>query len=70
MFLREVLPSYAIISCGKGNAYGHPSESVLSRLRDAGAVVFRTDLHGDIVCISDGHTLSFTTEKKAEQDCP
>ena len=70
VFLREVMPSYAIISCGKDNAYGHPSESVLSRLQDAGAVVFRTDLHGDIVCVSDGHTLSFTTEKKAEQDCP
>lgn len=63
LFLREVMPSYAIISCGKDNAYGHPSESVLSRLQDAGATVFRTDLHGDIVCVSDGHTLSFTTER-------
>ena len=70
VFLREVMPSCAVISCGKDNAYGHPSESVLSRLRDAGAVVLRTDLHGDIVCVSDGHTLSFATQRRAEQDCP
>ena len=34
VFLREVMPSYAVISCGAGNAYGHPAESVLSRLKD------------------------------------
>ena len=62
MFLREVMPSYAVISCGAGNAYGHPAESVLSRLKDAGAEVLRTDWHGNIVCFSDGRTLSFTTD--------
>lgn len=63
-FLREVMPQYAIISCGEENGYGHPAEAVLSRLRDAGASVYRTDLHGTIVCTSDGQTVSFTTEKE------
>ena len=55
-FLREVMPEYAVISVGEGNSYGHPTEDTLSRLRDAGATVLRTDLLGDIVITSDGKT--------------
>lgn len=36
LWLREVDPEYAVISVGKGNSYGHPTEAVLSRLRDGG----------------------------------
>ena len=35
VWLREIMPQYAVISVGKGNNYGHPTEEVLSRLRDA-----------------------------------
>ena len=63
VFLREVMPEYAVISVGQGNSYGHPCEDTLSRLRDAGAIIFRTDLQGNIICYSDGNTLSFVTEK-------
>lgn len=35
LWLRTVAPKYAVISCGKNNPYGHPSEDVLSKLRDA-----------------------------------
>lgn len=59
VFLRAVMPEYAVISVGKGNAYGHPSKAVLSRLRDAGAEVFRTDELGSIECISDGTSITF-----------
>lgn len=59
VFLRAVMPEYAVISVEKGNAYGHPSEAVLSRLRDAGAEVFRTDELGSIECISDGTSITF-----------
>ena len=62
-FLREITPEYAIISVGKENTYGHPSEIVLNRLSDIGATVYRTDLHGTIICSSDGNKLSFSTEK-------
>lgn len=62
-FLREVLPDYAIISVGEGNKYGHPNEEVLSRLSDAGATVYRTDLCGTIIAKSDGSTVTFQTEK-------
>jgi competence protein ComEC len=62
-FLREIMPKYAVISCGKGNIYGHPDDNLLSRLRDAGAIVYRTDTQGTITCVSDGKTVSFRTEK-------
>ena len=62
VFLREIMPQYAVISVGEDNSYGHPTDNVLSRLRDADTTVYRTDLHGDIICYSDGETLSFETE--------
>ena len=68
VWLREVMPQYAVISVGKGNSYGHPTEEVLSRLRDADVKTFRTDLQGDIVCVSDGKNVTFTVDKNANAD--
>ena len=62
-FLREVMPGYAVISVGKNNDYGHPTDAVLSRLRDADVTVYRTDLNGMIVCTSDGKTVSLEPDK-------
>jgi competence protein ComEC len=62
-FLREIMPEYAVISCGTGNSYGHPHDDTLSKLRDADATLYRTDLQGTITAVSDGKTVSFTTEK-------
>lgn len=67
-FLREVSPAYAIISVGKDSTYGHPTEEVLSRLRDADVKTFRTDLQGDVICTSDGKTVTFTTDKNPDGD--
>jgi len=67
VFLREIMPQYAVISVGEGNSYGHPTDDTLSRLRDAGATVYRTDLQGDIICYSDGNSLMFVTEKNTTE---
>lgn len=64
-FLREVMPQYAVICVGADNDYGHPTSNVLSRLRDADVTTFRTDKHGDVICVSDGKTLTFTPSKNA-----
>lgn len=64
-FLRAVAPQYAVISVGTGNSYGHPTEAVLSRLRDAGVTTFRTDMQGEITAVSDGQTVNFSTAKNA-----
>ncbi len=53
-FLREVMPKYTVISVGEGNSYGHPSEEVLSRFRDAGTEVYRTDMQGHIIAVKIG----------------
>ena len=63
VFLRAVTPAYAIISVGANNSYGQPSEEVLSRLGDAGAIIMRTDQLGTIVCRSDGENILFESEK-------
>lgn len=67
-WLREVDPRYAVISVGKDNPYGHPTEEVLSRLKDAEVTTFRTDLQGDITCVSDGKTVEFTVARNADAD--
>ncbi|MBP5209932.1 MAG: MBL fold metallo-hydrolase [Clostridia bacterium] len=56
-------PTYAIISCGEGNDYGHPHAETIERLTAVGAVILRTDLRGDIVFVTDGTSWSYTTEK-------
>jgi len=42
------MPRVAVISCGRGNPFGHPHPDVLRRLRDAGVEVHRTDREGAI----------------------
>ena len=66
LWLREVDPEYAVISVGKGNSYGHPTEAVLSRLRDAEVTTFRTDMQGDITCTSDGKKVTFSVSRNAD----
>ena len=67
-FLREIMPEYAIISVGKGNSYGHPTDNNLSRLRDADVTVYRTDLNGDIFVTSDGQSVSISSDKSVSKD--
>ena len=58
-FLRVVGPSYAVISVGAGNDYGHPGKSTLKRLNKAGIKVLRTDQAGTIIFTSDGNTVHY-----------
>ena len=62
-FLEAVAPRYAVISEGKNNSYGHPSDEVLARLEQLDAVIYRTDLLGDILCTSDGTTVQFSSSR-------
>lgn len=65
-FLREIMPQYAVISVGEDNSYGHPTDAVLSRLRDAEVTLYRTDMQGHIVACSDLHSVTFSTEKQSQ----
>nr|WP_211194604.1 ComEC/Rec2 family competence protein [Pyxidicoccus fallax] len=57
-FLAAVKPKAAVISCGAGNDYGHPTAEALERLGTAGARVFRTDQDGEVVAVSDGTSVT------------
>ncbi|WP_063752528.1 ComEC/Rec2 family competence protein [Streptomyces sp. NRRL S-350] len=46
-------PRLALISCGEGNPYGHPSPKTVDHLRGLGATVLRTDRVGDIAVTGD-----------------
>ncbi len=64
-FVSAVAPRYAVISCGTGNSFGHPNRETLDTLDEAGARIYRTDLQGTIVMISDGHDINWATEREA-----
>lgn len=64
-FLYEVDPTYAVISVGKDNDYGHPHEEPLSRLEDADVTLYRTDKMGTILAVSDGKTVTFSWENQS-----
>lgn len=61
-FLKEVAPQYGVIQVGD-NSYGHPTSTVLDRLRKQGIEVYRNDLHGTVEIASDGYTYQITTER-------
>lgn len=61
-FLSAVSPDYTLISCGRGNEYGHPSSEALGRIRDAGSSIFRTDMQGSITLSSDGTDFWFSQD--------
>lgn len=60
-FLAAVSPDTAVISCGASNSYGHPSTATLQKL--TGVPVWRTDLNGTIIAMTDGWTCRLTAEK-------
>ena len=62
-FLEAVAPEVAIISVGRNNPYGHPHTRVLKDLREAGAVILRTDRDGAITLTTDGWQIYIQTER-------
>ena len=62
-FLKAVAPRYAILSVGEDNSYNLPNTGVLTRLREQGAALYRTDLQGTVTVTSDGENLTITTAK-------
>jgi competence protein ComEC len=54
LFLQSARPQQAVISVGENNTYGHPGLATLERLDNIGAIIWRTDLSGNIIIASDG----------------
>lgn len=65
IFLKQVAPTFAVLTCGDGNSYGHPHKETLQRLSRAKVQVYRSDIHGHIVFTTDGKELTVKTQKEA-----
>ncbi len=62
-FLKKVNPSFATISSGKKNQYRHPHEETLALLKKEKINLFRTDMQGDVVFVSDGKEIKYATAR-------
>lgn len=62
-FLDAVNPTYAIISCGLDNRYGHPCKSTMDKLGKRNIQVYRTDQMGDIIMTVTPNSISFDKQK-------
>ncbi len=52
--LAAVQPSFAVISAGYRNSFGHPRQVVLQRLQEAHVKTYRTDMLGIVTFLLDG----------------
>jgi competence protein ComEC len=56
-FLQSINPQIAVICVGENNRYGHPHLETLERLENQESIkhIFRTDIDGTIILITDGN---------------
>lgn len=60
LFLEKTTPEVAVISCGKGNSYGHPHVEVVEILEAMEIEVFRSDVQGTVIAYTDGKTITWS----------
>jgi len=58
-FLKRVSPLFAVVTCAKDNAFGHPHKEVVGRLSGMDIQLFRTDVNGSVVFITDGERIDY-----------
>lgn len=63
-FLDAVAPTYAFISCGADNKYGHPHDETIEKFDERGIQYYRADINGTLLVVSDGKVLTITPEKQ------
>ena len=61
--LKEITPTYAIISCGEGNSYGHPHKEVRELLQKYAEKIYRTDKNGTVTVLVKGDELYVSAER-------
>ena len=61
-FFQAVNPSWAVISCGEGNSYGHPRQDTVELIQEFQVPLFRTDRQGAITAVSQGQGITFDQE--------
>ena len=70
-FLEAVRPSFAVISVGAENSYGHPDAVTLATLQELQADIWRTDEKGTVIITCDGeHITVQNVELPAQPNAP
>lgn len=59
-FLEMTEPSYAVISAGRDNSYGHPHQETLERLRCFGSTVLSTQENGAVTIETNGKKMDIS----------
>lgn len=62
-YFKAASPSYAAISCGANNSYGHPHKATIQKLKNADVLYRRTDINGTITFRTNGKTIEYSSEK-------
>lgn len=63
-FLKQIQPTYAVISVGENNDYKLPNDTILKRLKDIKTDIYRTDKNRNISMIGNGEKISIYTDKE------
>lgn len=69
-FVAAVSPTYAVLSLGARNRFGHPAPEVVARLQTNGARVLRTDRDGAVRFETDGRALVVHSMRLARDPLP
>jgi competence protein ComEC len=56
-FIQEIDPQVVVVSCGHNSRFKFPHPEVLTRFRDLGVAILRTDLNGAVQLTTDGQHL-------------
>lgn len=67
-FLKAVNPKVAVIQLGEDNSYGHPHREIKDKLKKNNIKVYRNDINGTIVAISDGKDIEFKVERPSKEE--
>jgi competence protein ComEC len=70
LFIQSVNPDTSIISCGKGNQYGHPHQETLTLLQNLRINIYRTDLNGTILIETNGTEYQVFIQKESIRASP
>lgn len=62
-FLHAVTPQFAVVELAAENSYGHPHKDAMKRLKMWTEHTYQTAINGNIVCSSDGTTVTFICER-------
>jgi competence protein ComEC len=63
-FLEKIMPEYFVVMCGEGNSYNHPSEKTIEKFASYSKNIYRTDINGNIIFLSNGYDLEVYSDLK------